>query len=384
MMKRLVNIKIKGIYLLFIFLLSCVPFVKRGKIFEPNIRVLIAFEEDTFSLKGFFTLTQKDKKIEIRDKLIKVKDNKIFLKDSLLFDFTLEPVILTPYPNTNLIFRDKTYRGYFKIIYAGVWKYKKPCLVNILPLEEYLFSVVACEIGPINEKNYESAKAQAVAARSYALFRMLQNQRKFYDIFASPILDQAYEGKKRETFLTTKAVKETKGEVLMDSKKIYKAMYHANCGGILHNGKRDSERYSLAKPPFCKNSKNYKWEKNWEVKNFIDTLKKIIHYQKNKPLRIKKIKLEKERKNQRVKRIRFYTNAGIFYISGNQFRNIFSLKSNFFEIKISNKKIKIIGYGYGHGKGMCQDGAMEMAKNGYDYKEILSHYYPKKKIRKIY
>ncbi|MEO0117795.1 MAG: SpoIID/LytB domain-containing protein [candidate division WOR-3 bacterium] len=374
----------KYISFLSLILFSCVPFVKKGKIYEPNIRVLISFEEDTFSLKGYFTLTQKDKKIEIRDKLIKIKDNKIFLRDSLLFDFALEPVILTPYPNTNLSFRDKTYRGYFKIVYDAIWKYKKPCLINILPLEEYLYSVVACEIGPIDEKNYESAKAQAVAARSYALFRMLQNQLKFYDIFASPNLDQAYEGKKRETSLTTKAVKETKGEVLIDSKRVFKAMYHANCGGILYNGKRDSEKYSLSKAPFCKNSKNYKWKKDWEIKNFTETLKKIINYQKKKPLRIKKIKLEKERKSQRVKKVRFYTNGGIFYISGNKFRNLFGLKSTLFEIKATHNKIKIVGYGYGHGKGMCQDGAMAMAKKGYNYKEILSHYYPKKKIKKLY
>ncbi len=370
-------------FFLFIFF-SCVPFVKKGKIYEPNIRVLIAFEQDTFSLKGYFTLTQKDKKIEIRGELIKIKDNKIFLKDSLLFDFTFEPVILTPYPNTNLSFGDKIYRGYFKIVYDAVWKYKKPCLVNILPLEEYLFSVVACEIGPIDEKNYESAKAQAVAARSYALFRILQNQRKFYDIFASPNLDQAYEGKKRETSLTTKAVKETKGEVLMESKKIYKAMYHANCGGILYNGKRDSERYSLSKMPFCKNSKNYKWDKTLENKDFSESLKRIINYQKKKPLRIKKIKLERERKSQRVKKIRFYTTAGIFYLPGYKFRNLFDLKSTLLEVKITRNKIKILGYGYGHGKGMCQDGAMAMARKGYNYKEILSHYYPKKKIKKIY
>lgn len=370
-------------FLIFLFL-SCVPFVKKGKIFEPNIRVLISFEEDTFSLRGYFTLSQKDKKIEIRDKLIKIKDNKIFLKDSLLFDFALEPVIITPYPHTNLSFRDKIYRGYFKIVYGAVWKYKKPCLLNILPLEEYLFSVVACEIGPIDEKNYESAKAQAVAARSYALFRMLQNQRNFYDIFASPILDQAYEGKKKETSLTIKAVKETKGEILINSKKVLKAMYHANCGGILDNGKRDSEKYSLAKSPFCKNSKNYKWERVIEKKNFIDILKNIINYKKKKPLRIKRIKLEKIRKSERVKKVRFYTNVGIFYISGEKFCNIFDLKSRLFEIKISGNRIKITGYGFGHGKGMCQDGAMAMAKKGYNYKEILSHYYPKKRVRKIY
>lgn len=375
---------IKRYLIIFLFFLFCAPFVKRGKILEPNIRVLISFEEDTFSLRGFFTLSQKDKKVEIRDKLIKIKDNKIFLKDSLLFDFALEPVIITPYPNTNLSFRNKTYRGYFKIVYAAVWKYRKPCLVNILPLEEYLYSVVPCEIGPIDEKNYESAKAQAVAARSYALFRMSQNQLKFYDIFASPILDQAYEGKKRETSITTKAVKETKGEVLMDSKKISKTMYHANCGGILFMGKRDSEKYSLSKPPFCRNSKNYKWERVWEIRNFTDTLKKIINYQKSKPLRIKRIKLEKERKSQRVKKVRFYTDGGIFYIPGERFRHLLGLKSTLFEIKVTGNKIKISGYGYGHGKGMCQDGAMAMAKKGYNYKEILSHYYPKKKIKKIY
>jgi len=369
-------------FLLTIF--SCVPFVKKGRVFEPNIRVLIAFQEDTFSLKGYFSLTQDNRKIEIRDKRIKVKENKIFLEDSFLFDLEKGEVIVTPYPHTNLSFQNKIYRGYFKILYKAVWKYKKPCLINILPLEEYLYSVVPCEIGPINEKNYESAKAQAVAARSYALFRMLQNQLKFYDLFAEPNLDQAYYGKGKETFLTTKAVKATKGEILLDSKKIYKALYHANCGGILFDGKRDSEGYSLAKEPFCKRSKNYRWEKEIKINALIDSLKKVVNLHKKSTIRIKRIKLEKERKSKRVKKVRFFTNVLNFYLSGEKFRRLFSLKSTLFELKLKGDKIKITGYGYGHGKGMCQDGAMAMAEKGYSYKEILRHYYPRKKIFKLY
>lgn len=363
---------------------SCVLFIKRERIFEPNIRVLIAFEEDTFSLRGYFTLSQNTQKLEIRDKMINIKKNKVYLKDSLLFDLEKGEVIITPYPNTDLSFRNNRYRGYFKILYKAIWKYKKPCLINILPLEEYLYSVVPCEIGPINERNYESAKAQAVAARSYALFRMAQNKLKFYDIFASPILDQAYDGKRKETFLTTKAVKETKGEVLIDKKRVFKAMYHANCGGILFNGRRDAEKYSLAKEHYCKNSKNYQWEKELKTKELIDSLKKFINLPKKKEIKIKRITLERLRKSQRVKKVRFYTNISNFYLTGEKFRTLLGLKSTFFEIKFFKNKIKIIGYGFGHGKGMCQDGAMAMAQRDYNYKKILNHYYKKKKLVELY
>ena len=382
----LLPVKVFNLVVIFLslFLFSCTPFVKKGRPFEPNIRVLILFAEDTFSLKGFFTLSQNGKKIEIRDKKINVKENKVYLRDSVIFDLENGEVIITPYPNTNLAVYNNVYRGYFKILYKPVWKYKKPCLINVLPLEEYLYSVVACEIGPINEKNYESAKAQAVAARSYALFRITQNQLKFYDIFAAPNLDQAYYGKNRETFLTTKAVKETKGEVLIDSKRIFKALYHANCGGILFNGKRDAENYSLAKEPLCKKSKNYRWEKEIKITDLIDSIKKVINFPKKSTIRIKRIKLEKERKSKRVKKVRFFTNVLNFYLSGEKFRNLFSLKSTLFEIKLKGNKLKITGYGYGHGKGMCQDGAMALAEKGYNYKEILRHYYPKKKIFKLY
>uniref|UniRef100_A0A7V5Y0F9 SpoIID/LytB domain-containing protein n=1 Tax=candidate division WOR-3 bacterium TaxID=2052148 RepID=A0A7V5Y0F9_UNCW3 len=375
---------LKKNFFILLTLFSCAPFVKRGRIFEPNIRVLIAFQEDTFTLKGYFSLTQNNKKVEIRDKRIKVKENKIFLEDTLLFDLEKGEVVVTPYPHTNLSFQNKIYRGYFKIVYKPVWRYKKPCLINVLPLEEYLYSVVACEIGPINEKNYESAKAQAVAARSYALFRITQNQLKFYDLFAAPNLDQAYFGKNQETFLTTKAVKETRGEILIDSKRIFKALYHANCGGILLNGKRDAEGYSLAKEPFCKWSKNYQWEREIKITELLDSLKKVVNLHKKSTIRIKRIKLEKDRKSKRVKKIRFYTNVLNFYLSGEKFRNLFSLKSTLFEIKLKGAKLKITGYGYGHGQGMCQDGAMAMAEKGYNYKEILRHYYPRKKIFKLY
>ena len=73
-------------------------------------------------------------------------------------------------------------------------------------------------------------------------------------------------------------------------------------------------------------------------------------------------------------------NIGGTMYDGTYIRKLFSLKSAFFDIEIQNNKIKFTVYGYGHGVGMSQNGANEMAKQGSSYVEILNHFYTDVKI----
>ena len=101
-------------------------------------------------------------------------------------------------------------------------------VVNVLPLEEYIMGVVPSEMP--SKWNFEAHKAQAIAARSYALANLNKHQNHGYDLKDTPA-DQAYGGASSETLQTTRAVLSTRGEVLTYDNKIIPAYYHASSGG---------------------------------------------------------------------------------------------------------------------------------------------------------
>ena len=101
-------------------------------------------------------------------------------------------------------------------------------IVNSLPLEEYLMGVVPAEMP--SKWNIEAHKAQAIAARSYALANLNKRGSRGYDLKDTPH-DQAYGGASSETPQTTRAVLSTKGEVLTYDSKIIPAYYHSSAGG---------------------------------------------------------------------------------------------------------------------------------------------------------
>ncbi len=129
-------------------------------------------------------------------------------------------------PNANgfLATKRKWYRGDLLIYNIN----GKLTIVNSLPLEEYLMGVVPSEMP--SKWNYEAHKAQAIAARSYALANLNKRNSHGYDLKDTP-QDQAYGGASSETPQTTRAVLSTKGEVLTYDNKIIPAYYHASSGG---------------------------------------------------------------------------------------------------------------------------------------------------------
>ncbi len=104
----------------------------------------------------------------------------------------------------------------------------KLTIVNNLPLEEYLLGVVPSEMP--SKWNIEAHKAQAIAARSYAIANLNKRGSKGYDLKDTPA-DQAYGGATSETPQTTHAVLSTRGEVLTYNDRIIPAYYHASSGG---------------------------------------------------------------------------------------------------------------------------------------------------------
>ncbi len=252
----------------------------------------------------------------------------------------------------------------------------KLLLVNILPLEEYLTGLLGDEM-PLDWP-LEALKAQAVVARSYALFmkRSRGAGNYSYDL-ESTVMDQVYEGAD-DASKARLAVEGTAGEVLMDRGELVKTFYHSTCGGRTESalnvwGEKNSFR--PVKDSYCSRSPKTSWQysiANGELASRLTTA--------NFPAdTIRSIQLEKKIGNPRAATIIVKTGSNTLFIQGNDFRKAIgfdNLKSTWFDVRRDGDKFIFSGRGYGHGVGMCQWGAKGMAEAGEKYKEILRHYYP--------
>ena len=133
-------------------------------------------------------------------------------------------IVIKPQDNGFMSVKRKWYRGHFKIINDN----GALTVMNDLPLEEYIKGVVPSEMP--SSWDIEAHKAQAIAARSYALANMGKRGKYGFDLKDTPE-DQAYGGASAETVQTNRAVEETKGIVLVFQGKIVPAYYSASAGG---------------------------------------------------------------------------------------------------------------------------------------------------------
>lgn len=245
-------------------------------------------------------------------------------------------------------------------------------IINI-NLEEYVVGVVACEM-PASFNN-EALKAMAVAARTYALYKM--KGKKTYDL-TSTTKDQCYinnsEMKKKwgksydKYYKKIKTnVDKTKGEYLTYNDDVIIAFYFSISNGYTENVENvfsQKLNYLVSVDSSWDSKYSYKKSsKEIKLKTFLDKLG-------IKDSKITSIKINRY-KTGRVKTIKINNKS----IKGTTFRKKLGLKSTDFEIKYDNTKVTINTKGYGHGVGMSQYGANAMANMGYKYDEILTHYY---------
>jgi len=256
--------------------------------------------------------------------------------------------------------------------------------IKDIPIEEYVIGVVAGEM-PANF-NEEALKAQAVASRTYALKRK-QNNKKDYDVLDNTNY-QVYinEDKMKEKWNNEyetyykkikTAVNSTKGEVILYKNNLIDALFFSTSNGYTEDNKdvfEDELPYLISvksnwdekESPVFKTQNDFSTEEFLANLGFLDTHKiKIDDINKTKTGRVKTITI-----NDKV-------------FNGRDIRNIFGLRSTSFTINIENNMVHFNVLGYGHGVGMSQYGANGMAKEGYNYKQILKHYYKNCKIKKI-
>ncbi len=275
-------------------------------------------------------------------------------------------------------------------------------VVNETGLESYLRGVVPAEIGTFEPALIEALKAQAIAARTYALKKLsdLGKAERAYDLESS-VLDQVYLGVSGETPLGDRAVKETRGEVLTCKGKPISAYYSSCCGG--HTA--DIEE-SWDKPPevylrgvrdaYCRGAKNFIWERFFgrdQVQMMLDAypMDSLPKGWRGYPGRWKSFRVLKRGPSGRVLELLVSTELGSYVLKRDRIRWTFAdpvtraiLPSTLFMVRMDEAGVAFSGNGNGHGVGMCQLGAIGMARKGKSRKDILSHYYRGIRIEKMY
>lgn len=289
---------------------------------------------------------------------------------------------------------------------------KRKLLINhYLPLESYLAGVVQNEIG--NSSPVEALKAQTVAARTHALSLLINNRHKAdgYDL-CNGTHCQVYKGKYLQNKMVISAVEDCAAEVLLANGVIADATYHSSCGGktdassAIWKGKPvkhlngvtciaeadsldlssevDARKWIDTKIEVAGSSS---WERGamaWEAfisakelaKNAgIAYINRIEIGQRGRSGRILSLKLIGDKtvnleSEYKIRQAFGNLYSSFFYISG-------SYRLDEGVVQITPKSsLQIKGKGSGHGVGMCQVGALQMARYGLSYQEILAHYYP--------
>ena len=262
--------------------------------------------------------------------------------------------------------------------------------VVTLPMEHYLIGVLQGEVG----ENWptEALRAQAIAARSYAMSIMAARQGKPYDVVTST-RDQVYDARVKIPATLQAAVLDTQGQTLQYKNQTLRAFYHSCCGGSgealdamwqdLAPGKTPPPfTPAVAQDPYCRKAPYYRWELKMTDGDLVQSLKSRApdltstaqnSFQTDAQGRMNEVLLGGGKTPVRI--------------SGNQMRKALGydvLRSTRFKMKRHKHTVTFVGSGFGHGVGLCQWGAKGMAEKGKTADEILRFYYPGSEIAKTY
>jgi len=271
------------------------------------------------------------------------------------------------------------YRGLLIVRKSGV----KIDVCNRISLEDYLKGVVSCEMS--GSWHIEALKAQAVAARTYAVYFLNKKSNVNYDLDSTTNF-QVYKGYSSESKSGNTAVDKTSGLIMTYDGEPILSFFHSTCGGwTSDNGDvwtgKNLPYLKRVKCDYCTNSLKYNWKENISVTE----IKSLLEKNGKQTGKIKSINLK--RSSERVTGVIIRHSSGEIVLTGNDFRRIIGaerLRSLYFTTRVSGKNVVFEGKGWGHGVGMCQYGAKNLADGGKDYKYILKYYYSGVDIRKGY
>lgn len=277
----------------------------------------------------------------------------------------------TPLGSERFTFDGRVYRGTFARQDDGA-------IVNVVSLEEYLYSVVSQEMPP----SWPDAalQAQAICARTYVLQR--SDPRRNYDLVPSQ-LDQVYSGLGGESPGGIAAVDATVGSVLAFGGGFASVAYSSCCGGHTESsadawGNTALPYLSGVPCQWCSDSPNYRWQRDLSC----DTLGERLAHTLPPAARVENLRIDARDPSGRARSVAIVTDQGDVMVSGSLFRRsvgarvVPSLLIGSVVRGPDAGSVLLAGAGLGHGVGLCQWGAHGMAVAGHVTTDILGLYFP--------
>ena len=250
-------------------------------------------------------------------------------------------------------------------------------VVNLVALEPYVASAIASETPaswPI-----EALKAQAVVARSYALHERERRGGEPFDLEAS-VISQRY-GVSQVPEAAFAAARATEGEYLAFAGEPILAAFHSSSGGATASAEEvwgEAVPYlrSVSSPDEA--APDYFWSYEISLADLTQALREAGYA----PGSLSEVRVCQRSESGRVERIQL----GSVLLSGRDLRELLggrALRSALFDARVDEGRVRFLGSGSGHGVGLCQWGASELAKRGASYRRILAHYYPGSDLRRV-
>ncbi|MBK24289.1 MAG: hypothetical protein CME70_09865 [Halobacteriovorax sp.] len=309
-----------------------------------------------------------------------------------------KPILLASVSSqTGLISLDRTkYQGRLHVVTSPS---EESCdVIQEVDMDSYISGLLSKEMNgawPV-----EALKAQAVAARTYAFYKQTTQQvsrklghQAYYDLESSE-KHQVAGDFFATTLNTDMATTDTAGYVLVTKGKgnLTETFFHAKCGGkTLKPSSVWSNRvegYSGVSCPFCDSHGKKNWKESISrarMVKFLKWAKRKGHIKFRDSLLKNKIRLAKDK--FKANNLRIYLGSKVLVLKKPLLRRYFgrfSVSSNNYKMVSKGNDFRVYGKGLGHGVGMCQLGALDLADRGWDFKKILAHYFPGHKLVKLY
>ncbi len=251
-------------------------------------------------------------------------------------------------------------------------------IVNLVDMNNYLAGVIESEGG--GGKNLEYYKVQALMSRTYILKNQHRHNKEGFQV-CDGVHCQAYHNMLRYTPIIRKAVDQTTGKVLVDeNNRMVTSYFSANCGGQTCDA---SFVWNSSVPflesfidTFCIHTRQANWTKSIDKNAWEDFLKKEYDVTEEKYGDLIYNFHQEERKA-------FFIHPSLG-VPLRDLRKKFKLKSTYFDSQLIDEKVVLKGRGFGHGVGLCQEGAMGMANAGYDYEQIALFYFENVRVIDYY
>ncbi|MFQ5606369.1 MAG: SpoIID/LytB domain-containing protein [Candidatus Zixiibacteriota bacterium] len=344
---------------------------------------------------------------------VRVRGNRVALLNSsgAVIEDALEQVTVSTRAKRQTLWVDgQTYRGMMRV-YPGE---NALVIVNLVYIEDYLKGVVPPEIGPVTDNDTEAIKAQAIAARTYTIAHLGQYSKKPYDV-KTDVSDQLYNGSAVEQDMISNAVTLTEGEIARYDGDFINAYYHSTCGGhtdyIENVWDKEARPYlaGVSCREMCEPSKYYRWNETFtgsELARRVSLYETALRGREITYRRIDSVYTDNSDSLRASVGLRtqalvivadsvrlVYKRDRIRWVLGRASDPDRILQSDYFDLRNVTRaadggvgSVTLSGRGYGHGVGMCQMGALGMARSemGFSYRDILKRYYTGITIERLY